>query len=394
MTLIEREANVFFHTYKRIPLEIDHAEGVYVYDKAGKKYLDFFAGLAVNALGHRHPKVVEAIEKQLHRYMHLSNYYLQDVQIELGEMLVRASGLKRVFLTNTGAEANEGAMKLARKWGAAKNKKTIHGFTNSFHGRTFAALSVMANEKYAGGIAPLVGGMDVLPYNDVDALNKNINETTCAVIFEAIQGEGGIVSATKEFVDTLAALRKKYDFLIISDEIQCGLGRTGRCFGYELFGLKPDIVTVAKSLGGGLPLAAILGTDSVADIWQPGDHGTTFGGNPVACAAGMVVLQEIQNGLMDNAAKMGAYLNKRLVEIQKEFPALVAEVRGVGLMAALRLTREGDSYVTAMRDRGVLINCTNKDVLRFLPPLIINEKHCDEMVENLKFVLKEEGKDG
>jgi len=389
MSLIERESEVFFHTYKRIPLEIDRAEGVYVYDTSGKEYLDFFAGLAVNALGHHHPKIIDAIEKQIRRYMHLSNYYIQDVQIELVERLAHAANMKKVFLSNTGAEANEGAMKLARKWGAGKNKKTIVGFTNSFHGRTFAALSVMGNEKYASGITPLVGDTAVLPFNDVDALHKNLNTHSCAVIFEAIQGEGGIVEASEEFVETLVKLRDKHDFLIIADEIQCGLGRTGSFFGYEHYGLEPDIVTVAKSLGGGLPLGAILGNNTVGDVWQPGDHGTTFGGNPVACAAGCVVLDEIENRLMKNAEITGRHLFARLHEIKQKFPAIIEEVRGTGLMAGLKLIREGDGYVTAMRERGVLINCTNKDVLRFLPPLIVTKEHCDEVIGKLSEVLKE-----
>lgn len=390
MSLIERESQVFFHTYKRIPLEVRNAEGVYLYDTSGKRYLDFFGGLAVNALGHCHPRVVEAIERQAKRYAHLSNYYLQDVQIELAEKLVAVSGLARVFLGNTGAEANEGAMKLARKWGAPRGKKELVGFTNSFHGRTFATLSLMDNEKYRAGIDPLVGNTHVLPFNDVAALRANISEATCAVMFEPIQGEGGIVAATQEFVDALVELRAKWGFLIIADEIQCGVGRTGKFFGYEHFGLKPDIVTIAKAIGGGLPLGVILGAESVADTWHPGEHGTTFGGNPLACAAGIVVLDELAAGVMANAGRMGDLLHKRLHALKEMFPGIIEEVRGVGLMAGLKLNRSGDAYVVAARERGVLINCTNTDVLRFLPPLIITDDDCNTLATVLEQVFRQQ----
>jgi acetylornithine/N-succinyldiaminopimelate aminotransferase len=386
MNLLDREHSVFFSTYKRIPIEIDGANGVYLYDTLGKQYLDFFAGLAVNALGHTHPRIVSAVERQIRRYGHLSNYYLQDVQIELAEKLVAASGLSRVFLSNSGAEANEGAFKLARKWGDGKGKRTLIGFTNSFHGRTFAALSVMSAEKYKAGLAPMVGDTQVIPYNDTAALRATVNEQTCAVILEAIQGEGGIVCATQEFINALQDLRKEFNFLIIADEIQCGLGRTGMFFGYEHFGMKPDIVTVAKALGGGLPLGAILGSDTVAEVWHPGDHGTTFGGNPIACAAGIAVLDELSEGLMDCAATMGAYLHEQL-HLLKAKHAVVTEVRGVGLMAGINLSIPGDAAVVAMRERGILINCTHDTVLRFLPPLIIEREHVDTVVAGLDGVL-------
>lgn len=389
MTLIEREAAVFFHTYKRIPIEIARAEGMYLYDTAGKRYLDFFGGLAVNALGHCNPNVVQSIDAQSRRYAHLSNYYIQDVQIELAERLARMSAMQRVFLCNTGAEANEGAMKLARKWGATRGKKTLIGFTNSFHGRTFATLSLMDNTKYRAGIDPFVGDTQVLPFNDVDALHAALNEHTCAVMFEAVQGEGGVVSATPEFIAALTALHQKHGFLIIADEIQCGIGRTGRFFGYEHFGLQPDIVTVAKAIGGGLPLGAILGTEAMLEVWNPGDHGTTFGGNPVACAAGIAVLDALQSGVMGNAATVGAYLHTKLLAFKSEFSSIIEEVRGIGLMAGVKLYRPGDSIVVAMRDRGVLINCTNTDVLRFLPPLVVTAADCDMMIAALSETVRQ-----
>lgn len=389
MTILEREAKVFFPTYKRIPLEIDHGEGVYLYSKDGRRFLDLFGGLAVNALGYNHPRVVGAIERQLQRYIHLSNYYLQDPQIELAEHLVRASGYNKVFLSNSGTEAIEGAMKIARKWGKGKRKSVIVSFTNAFHGRTMGALSTMDREKYRADFEPFLPGFVCIPFNDVQALRSTVNEETLAVMLEFIQGEGGINTATAEFIDELRQLKQQFDFLIIADEIQAGLGRTGIFFAFQHYDIRPDIVAVAKPLGGGLPLGAILGSERVADVLQYGVHGTTFGGNPVACAAGIVVLEEIVNGsLLQDVIEVGEYFIAQLRLLQNEFPQLIAGVRGKGLMIGVELTREGDSIVEKMREEGVLINCTNQTVLRFLPPLIITKAHVDDGVRALRRVLK------
>lgn len=385
----ERESRVFFHTYKRIPLEIDRGEGVYLYDRDGRKYLDMFGGLAVNALGYGHPRLTEAIEQQVRRYIHLSNYYLQDPQIELAEALVNITGFKRVFLSNSGTEAIEGALKIARKWGKPRKKTTIVSFSNAFHGRTMGALSAMDRPKYRDGYEPFLPGFEVIEFNDPDALRQTANGETLAVMLEFIQGEGGINIASDDFVNELIGLQKQHEFLIIADEIQSGIGRTGKFFAFEHFGVHPDIVTVAKPLGGGLPLGAILGSERVEDVLQYGVHGTTFGGNPVACAAGIVVLDEItRKGLMENAAAMGNYFLSRLQVFEDEFSRLIREVRGKGLMIGVELGREGDSIVDQLRAEGILINCTNETVLRFLPPLTITKTHVDETIAALGKVLQ------
>ena len=389
MNIIEQEATYFFHTYKRIPLEIVRGEGVYLYTKDGQRYLDMFAGLGVNALGYANPKVVAAIEEQSKKYIHLSNYYLQKPQIHLAELLVKYSGYSKVFFSNSGTEAIEGAIKIARRWGSRVGKSEITSFTNAFHGRTMGALSLMDRPKYREGYEPFLENFRVIKFNNAEELKKSLNEKTLAVVLEFIQGEGGIHPATAEFVAELRALKSTFGFLIIADEIQSGLGRTGKFFGHHHYEIQPDIVVIAKPLGGGLPLGAILGDENVAHVLEPGVHGTTFGGNPVACAAGIVVLNEImEHGVLKNAAIMGDLLKNKLLALQQAFPSMVKDVRGYGLMLGMELNQECDSIVTMMRERKVLLNCTNQNVLRFLPPLIINKEHIEYTVNILREVLK------
>ncbi len=384
MNSVEREATYLFHTYKRLPLEIERGEGVYLYTKDGKRYLDMFAGLAVNALGYGHPAVLRAIQEQSHRYLHLSNYFFQDPQLDLAERLIRHSGYRKLFLTNSGTESIEGAIKLARRWGSARGKTGLLSFSNAFHGRTMGALSLMDKPKYREGYGPFLPHCSVAAFNDVDQLRRSVSADTAAVVLECIQGEGGIVPVTAEFASELSALQKKHGFLVVADEIQAGIGRTGRFFGFQHFGLSPDIVVVAKPIGGGLPLGGILGSETVADVFDIGVHGTTFGGNPVACAAGCAVIDEVMNnGLMENARMMGDLLMKKLRELQERYPALVKTVRGHGLMVGMELTQECDSVVAALRARGILLNCTSVNVLRFLPPLIIAEEQIQTTVDAL-----------
>ena len=387
MNLHDREAATLFHTYKRLPLEIDRGEGVFLIGRDGRRYLDMFAGLAVNALGYAHPRVTQAIDAQASRYTHLSNYFLQESQIALAELLTRHSGYGRVFFSNSGTEAVEGALKIARKWGAEKGKTDILSLSNSFHGRTMGALSLMDRPKYRDGFGPFLEHCCVVPFNDVAMLRKAINRQTAAVVLEFIQGEGGIRPVSAEFARTLAALRDEMHFLLVADEIQSGVGRTGRFFGFEHYGVKPDLVTLAKPIGGGLPLGAILAGEEIASILQPGMHGTTFGGNPVACAAGAAVIQEIEEkDLIARAALMGGRLMSGLKGLTREFP-MIREVRGYGLMVGAELDRPGDAITDTMREKGILINCTDTTVLRFLPPLIIGEEHVDQTVSTLKGVL-------
>jgi predicted acetylornithine/succinylornithine family transaminase len=387
MPLQERERKNLFHTYNRIPLEIDRGNEVYLYTKDGKRYLDFFGGLAVNALGYGHPKILKAIQEQVSKYIHLSNYYLQEPQILLAEQLVKHTGYQKVFFSNSGTEAIEGAIKIARKWGTNDRKSEIISFTNAFHGRTLGALSLMDREKYRAGFEPLLDNCRVIKYNDTVELNNTINRNTSAVILEFIQGEGGIISASVDFISSIKSLREKFGFIIIADEIQSGFGRTGKLFGFQHYGIEPDIVVVAKALGGGLPLGAILGNAKTCDVLNPGMHGSTFGGNPVACAAGFVVLNEIINGgVMLNAEAMGKIISSDFMRLREIFPSIVKDVRGRGLMLGMELHFEGEKIVNALRDRNVLINCTNGNVLRFLPPLIINESHAQELIKQLEEV--------
>jgi acetylornithine/N-succinyldiaminopimelate aminotransferase len=390
MSLHDRESAAFFHTYKRLPVTPVRGEGMYLFAADGTRYLDMFGGIAVNALGHAHPRVVRAITEQAGRYIHVSNYFAQEPQIRLAELLLQHSGMARVFFANSGTEAMEGAMKLVRRWGSTRNKHAIVGFSNAFHGRTFGPLSIMDRPNYRDGFGPFLDGCSSLPFNDPDALEKGVGPATAAVVLECVQGEGGIRPVSPAFVAKLKALQKQHGFLIIADEIQTGAGRTGRFLAAEHFGLAPDIVTLAKPIGGGLPLGAILGAVSVADVFQPGMHGTTFGGNPVSCAAGIAVLEEIdERGLMAHAQKMGDHFLARLRDVAKAFPTQCKEARGLGLMVALELNGEADPVVVAMRDRGILVNGTDKTVLRFVPALIVTTEEIDRTVDTLTAVLKE-----
>jgi len=387
-TLFEREHEYFFHTYKRLPLDVDRGEGVYLFTKDGKRYIDFFGGLAVNALGHAHPKVLQAINDQAKRYIHLSNYYVQEPQVELAERLITTSGFKRIFLSNSGTEAVEGAIKLARKWGAPQGKRDLLGLTNSFHGRTMGALSLTERQKYREGYEPFLQYTSHIPFNDVDALRRTVGPHTLGVILEFIQGEGGIFVVSDAFAKELVSLREKFGFLIIADEIQAGIGRTGKFFGYEHFGVIPDIIVVAKAIGGGLPLGGFLGNERVADVLSYGAHGTTFGGNPVACAAGVVVFDEIvKGGLMQHAARIGEYLKEQGEVLRKEFPTVIKEVRGHGCMLGIDLHSDAQPVVDALQERGILANCTNSTVIRLLPPLTIQRSHVDELMTNLRAII-------
>lgn len=385
MNIVDREAAYLFHTYKRIPLEIDHGEGVYLYTKDGRRYLDLFGGLAVNSLGYGNASVLKAIHDQSRKYIHLSNYFLQEPQIRLAELLINASGYKKIFFTNSGTESIEGSIKLARKWGSSRDKNELLAFSNAFHGRTMGSLSLMDKQKYREGYGPFLPLCSTTEFNNPSALRSSINERTAGVLLEFIQGEGGICPASADFIDELENLRKKFGFLLIADEIQAGLGRTGKLFGFQHFSVQPDIVAIAKPLGGGLPVGAFLGNEKVAAVFDLGVHGTTFGGNPVACAAGIAVLDELlDHGVMNNSRIMGELFKKELLLLQSEFPSLVKEVRGFGLMLGMELKREGDSIVNTLRDRGILLNCTNGNVLRFLPPLIIEESHIREAIGTLR----------
>ncbi|MFH0988839.1 MAG: aspartate aminotransferase family protein [bacterium] len=389
-SLSEQEQRYFFHTYKRLSVEIERGEGPLLFDRKGKQYLDFFGGLAVNALGYNYPTVTQAIIDQAQKYNHLSNYFIQETQILLAEKIISASGFNRIFFSNSGTEAVEGAIKLARKWGKEQGKTKLLALSNAFHGRTYGPLSLMDKPKYKDGYEPFLENMGSIKHNDVQELRSAVNEQTLGVILEFIQGEGGICMVNAEYVDELKKLRDQFGFLIIADEIQSGIGRTGKFFGFEHFNIQPDIAVIAKAIGGGLPLGAILGNERVAEVFTYGVHGTTFGGNPVACAAGIAVMNAVlDSGLMIHAGEIGEYLKQSFLQLQKEFPAFIKEVRGLGCMLGIELFREGQPYVDALMERGFLVNCTNVNVLRFLPPYIVTRDQCDQLVAAMRKVFQE-----
>lgn len=383
MNILDREHHALIHTYDRLKIgTVDRAEGCYIYTTDGKRYLDVIAGLGVNALGHSHPRVVEAIREQAGKYLHLSNLYYQEPQIELAERLKRASGWDKVFWTNSGTEAVEGALKLARKFFEGKRSGLI-GLENGFHGRTYGPLSVMDKEKYRQGYGPFLPGGSTVEIS-VEALTKAVSSGTAVVILESIQGEGGIYEIKPEFVEALHRLREQHGFLIIADEIQSGMGRTGTFFAYEQFGLKPDIVVIAKAIGGGLPLGGILTSDRVAQAFSPGVHGTTFGGNVLCCAAGIVVMDELASGLMEHVKQIGASLKEKLSALKSEFPEAVVDVRGKGLMLAVEVADKAKELQQDLLEHGIIINVTHVNSLRLLPPLILTQAEADELVMGIR----------
>jgi len=388
---MELSEKVVAYTYGRFPIILVKGKGTRVWDMDGKEYIDFLAGLAVCNLGHCHPKVVKAIQTQAEKLIHVSNFYYIEPQIELASLLCRQSFAGKVFFCNSGAEANEGAIKLARKY--AKEKMTegryeIITMERSFHGRTMATLTATAQEKYHKGYAPLVPGFKYVPFNDIEALRKAIDPKTCAVLIEPIQGEGGVHIASEEYMRALRKLCDDQGILLIFDEVQVGMGRTGKLFAYEHYGIEPDLLTLAKSLAGGVPIGALLMKKEVGEVFKPGDHASTFGGNPLATAAGVAALTALlEEGMLENCQAVGDYFLGRLGELKDKL-SVVQEVRGKGLILGMELKKEGGPVVKEMMEKGFLINCTMGNVLRFLPPLIVTKREVDELIETLGETLK------
>lgn len=387
------EARHLMNTYKRPPVVFTRGKGCRVYDHRGRAYLDFLGGIAVNALGHAHPRLVRVIRREAARAIHVSNLFHNAFQGPLAKQLAGISGLDRVFFTNSGTEAIEGALKLARVRareatnGAAPAKTRILALENSFHGRTFGALAITAAAKYREPFAPLVPGVEFVRFNDVADLEAKFDDTVCAVVLETIQGEGGIFPVSEEFYRRARQLADKHKAALVADEIQCGLGRTGRWFAYQKFAQLPDIVVVAKPLAGGLPLGAILAREEFARAFSPGLHGTTFGGGPLVCAAAMAVLATIEEeNLMANVRARGAELRAGLEQLAAKFE-FIREVRGEGLMIGLELSVDGTAYVGEALRRGVIINCTHERTLRFLPPFIVSTRQVAEFLEKMEVVL-------
>ncbi len=379
----KREKQVFFQVYKRLPIVVESAVGCYIYDKNGEKYLDFLSGIAVNALGHSHPDIIEVAIDQIKKYMHISNYFYQEPQIRLAEKLTRITGYNRVFFSNSGTEATEGALKLIRRWGNKNGKKEIIAFSGGFHGRTYGALSLMDKPKYKDGMGPFLPDIKIIEYNNIRTLEENVNENTTAVVLEFIQGEGGIVEAKTDFINQIKLLKEKYNFLILDDEIQTGLGRTGKMFAYEHYNIKPDIVITAKALGGGFPLGAILSNDELANYWGIGTHGTTYGGNSVACACGSVVIDYLINGVLQKVKENGDYLKSELIKIMEKYPKLILQLRGKGLIQGLLLSFNGAILVEKLLKRKVISNYCSENVLRIIPPLIVERSDIDIFINSL-----------
>ncbi len=389
--IMELSDTVLTRNYGRQPLCLVRGEGCRVWDVDGKEYLDFVAGLAVCILGHSHPAVARAVAEQATKLVHVSNIFYTEPQARLGSWLVDNSFADRVFFCNSGAEANEAAIKIARKFAKDSGRPEryrILSFTGSFHGRTLATLSATGQEKIHHGFEPLVAGFDHVPWNDLAAVENAVGEETCAILVEPIQGEGGVRVPDPGF---LAGLRKICDdegILLVFDEVQTGMGRTGKLFAHEHFGVYPHVMTLAKGLANGLPIGAMLAEDRVAESFTPGSHATTFGGTPLVCAGALAVVKTLEDqGVLAHCRETGEYLKERLKAIAARRP-VVREVRGLGLMLGMELSVSGIPVVEAMRDKGFLINCTQDKVLRFLPPLILGKEDVDLMARALDLALK------
>lgn len=390
--MITYEKKYLMDTYNRYPIMLVRGEGTRVWDSEGNAYLDFVAGIAVNSLGHCHPALVEAIKKQAETLIHCSNLYWNEKQIELARMISENSFGGKVFFANSGAEANEGAIKLARKYASLKyggKRYKIITAKNSFHGRTFGALTATGQEKYHKGFGPLLAGFKYVPLNDIEAIYEAVDDEVCAIMLEVIQGEGGIHEATPEYVKAVRKICDENDLLFILDEVQTGIGRTGKLFGYEHYSVVPDIMTLAKGLGGGFPIGAIIAKEDKA-VFEPGDHASTFGGNPLACAAGIAVLNEVtKDGFLESVDKKGKYFREGLETLQKKHK-VVKEIRGKGLMVGCELDLEDASEIVLKGlEKGLLINSVSHNVLRFVPPLIVTEEEIDEALQILDDVLSE-----
>lgn len=389
-SLHENDKKYILNLYNRLNLEVERAEGVYIYDKDNNKYLDMYSGISVNNLGYDEG-IATAIKNQVDKYIHLSNYFVSEPTVNLAKLLVDNSFASKVYFSNSGTEANEGALKLCRKYGRSisEDKIEVLSALNSFHGRTCGGLTLTGQEKYQKDFKPLLPGVNYFEFNNIDSLRERVNKNTCAVFLEVIQGEGGIVEVSQEFINEVVKLSKIYDFLIVIDEIQTGIGRSGDLFAFEKYNFNPDIVTLAKSIGGGLPLGAILVSERLEGILKIGDHGSTFGGNPVACAAGEFVLDKVINtNLLDEVREKSKYILEELEKIKKDFPTLIKEIRGRGMMVGVDVGENAVSIRDNAMGNNLLLNVTNKTVIRLLPPLNISYNEINEFLEKFKDVLK------
>ena len=389
----ETEEKLFFHNYARFPIAVTHGEGVWLVGDDGTRYLDMIAGIGVNALGYGDKRLVEAISTQASKLIHASNLFMMEPQFELADKLLALSGLSKVFFANSGTEAIEAAIKIARKWAGLsgdQDKKEVLSLSNCFHGRTYGAMSLTAKPKYVDGFEPLLPGTGMIAFNDIADLEAKVSERTAAVFVEVVQGEGGIHRISQQFIDRLKELREQYNFLIVADEIQAGCGRTGTFFSYTQVDADPDLVCLAKPLGGGLPLSAVIGSEKVADVLSYGNHGTTFGGNPVACAAGVAMINAIEeDNLMEHAMEIGTFINNEVQKLAEKHPQIL-EIRQYGLMIGITVDKEAKQYVGRALQKSVIINATSVNVIRLLPPLTISLEEAQHCITVLDEIFTEE----
>lgn len=385
-TIIEETEKYYLPVFGRYQMVMELGQGCRVWDNEGNEYVDAFAGIAVNSLGYNHPVLVKAISEQASKLMHCSNLYYTEIQAKALRMVAEATGMDRIFFANCGAEGNEGAMKLARKYGVSKapTKYKIISAEESFHGRTFDTLAATGHDYYHVGYGPLSPGHVLVPYGDIKALEAQMDDDVCAVLLEPIQGEGGVHVPPAEYLQQVRALCDKHDALLIFDEVQTGVARTGKWFAYMHSGVKPDILTFAKGIGGGFPVAGFAVPERLAHVFKPGDHGGTFGGNPLACAAVYATLTTIKSeGLVDKVAEKGEYFKNELRKLQEKYPDKVTDVRGCGLMLGMEVAGEGKPIVESCLANNVIVNCTAGNVIRIVPPLIISREEIDIVVAAL-----------
>lgn len=384
--IIEETEKYYLPVFGRYQMVMELGQGCRVWDNEGNEYVDAFAGIAVNSLGYNHPVLVKAISEQAGKLMHCSNLYYTEIQAKALRMVAEATGMNRIFFANCGAEGNEGAMKLARKYGVSKapTKYKIISADESFHGRTFDTLAATGHDYYHVGYGPLSPGHVLVPYGDIKALEAQMDDDVCAVLLEPIQGEGGVHVPSDEYLQQVRALCDKHDALLIFDEVQTGVARTGKWFAYMHSGVKPDILTFAKGIGGGFPVAGFAVPERLAHVFKPGDHGGTFGGNPLACSAVYATLTTIKSeGLVDKVAEKGEYFKNELRKLQEKYPDKVTDVRGRGLMLGLEVAGEGKPIVESCLANNVIVNCTAGNVIRIVPPLIISKEEIDIVVAAL-----------
>lgn len=386
-TLVKEGQKYIMNTYGRLPVVFEKGAGCYIWDKKGKKYLDFVAGIAVNSLGHCHPEIVEAIKKQAEKLIHCSNLYWIESQVKLGKLLATNSSCDKVFFCNSGTEANEAAIKLARKWG--KGRYEIITMEKSFHGRTLGALAATGQEKYRKDFQPTLKGFKYVPFNDLKALKESISDNTCAIMLEPIQGEGGVNVPEPGYLQEVQALCNANNLLLIVDEVQTGVGRTGESFGYKNFGIEPDIITLAKALGGGVPIGAMLAKEEIAQIFQPGDHASTFGGNPLVTSAALAAINILfEKEFLQEVKEKGAYFQEKLLKLKNKYN-FIKKVKGIGLIIGCELDIEGQEIVNKCFQKGLIINCVGGHILRFVPPLIVTYSQIDTAIDILAEVFEE-----